>query len=356
MSFDLKLDRLAIHYVDRKSAKPGFARTEKDIGKFHPAIDQFFLNIAKEIWDAPNQGSTRSAKFVEEGHPRLKPSVAREAIEQIIASTEDFFAISKSLAQHLHDNTPPQVTRASLLAIMRLTHLKENNAFVSIVKIRHDDKDFVRLLADDLTELDVETVENMLLQEIQKGACIPHPHRSDYHLKVIDKQAPTDPARYFTENFLGCLTKMSDQYQTTHLLSELERFARKEDLPLASEKLPGVIKLLQEQDNIVTTETVIDTVEQQQVFGDGFQRTALKTYVEQDSRLGPLDIPPQAFGRRGKAAKILRRLTYHFRDPELRGVTLSGPPGALERIASVDGDVITFHIETDKNGYRIRYE
>lgn len=355
MPCDLQLNRLAIHYVDRTSQSPVYAPREQDVAALHPTIVGFLLGLVSVVWDALDTGPTRAGRFVPDDHGRLGPSAARQCLHTILQGEDGFFDISKDLAQHLYQQSPGTAS-PGLLAVMRMVRPNDGAVFVALLKIRHKDESFVRVLGEALTQLEVEQVENMLLREVQKGAIIPHPYKTEYDLKVIDKQATDDPARYFTENFLGCLTKKSDEHQVKRLLPELQRYARDRGMPVATEKLPHVVAALQERNTDVTTTVLAEVVREQEVFGPDLQPDDFITYIEQQSDVGPVDIPRARFARRGKRAEQPRRLTYSFLDPDLRGVTLSGPPETLARILSIDGDVFTFRIQTIRDGVSVDYE
>lgn len=356
MSSGLRLDRLAVHYVDRNAEEPVYATGEQNVVVLHPTIVGFLMNLVDEIWDAPDSGSTRSGLFVLDDHERLRPSFVKRWADEIAVAgdpeSDRFFATSKALAEHLHQQSHPRAS-AGLLAVMRLT--SSDSCFVALIKIRHRDESFVHVLSDALTQLDVEQVQNMLLPNIQKGVIIPHPVRSEYHLKVIDKQASEDPAQYFVEDFLGCITKKSDEHQVKKLLSELQSYAHDRDLPLAIEKLPQVVTCLQEKETDIDTPMVAEVAQEQEVFGPDFQPDDLTHYITSESDLGPVDIPRQRFSRRGKTGQRPRRLTYRFRDPHLRGVVLTGPAETLRRLTQADGDIFTVQIETSRNSIDIDY-
>jgi hypothetical protein len=354
MSPSLELNRLAIHYVDRNADGPVYAPREQDVATLHPTIVDFIVGLVSRVWDAEDTGSTRSGHFVPDDHERLGPSVTKQCVGRILDDDAGFFDASKDLALRLYRKSHPRAS-PGVLAVMRLVHVDEGSMFVAILKIRHTDRSFVRVLSDALTHLEVEQVENMLLRDIQKGAIVPHPYRHEYDLKVVDQQADDDPARYFTEDFLGCLTKKSDEHQVRKLLPELEKYARKRRLPLTPARLPRVVTALQERGEDVTTDLLVEMVQKQAVFGPGFRPDDFRTYVERESELGALDIPKQRFARRGKTAERPRRVVYRFHDPKLQGVTLSGPPETLARLVSVDGDTVTFSIQTVKDGFHVDY-
>jgi hypothetical protein len=355
MTLNLELNRLAIHYVDRSSPGPIYAPREQNIAALHPTIVGFLLSLVSVVWNALDTGTTRSGRFVPDDHERLGPSVVKRCIHTILRGDAGFFDTSRDLAQHLYRQSPGTAS-PGLLAITRVVRPDDGAIFVALLKIRHKDESFVRVLGEALTQLEVEQVENMLLREVQKGAIIPHPYKTEYDLKVVDKQATDDPAKYFTENFLACLTKKSDVHQIKKLLPALQRFGRDRELPVATEKLPQVVAALQERNTDVTTTVLAEVVREQEVFGPGLQPDDFVTYIEQQSDVGPVDIPRVRFARRGKRAEKPRRLTYRFLEPDLRGVTLTGPPETLASILSVDGDVFTFRIQTTRDGVSVDYE
>jgi hypothetical protein len=352
MSLNLELNRLAIHYVDKNSETLEYAPGEQDTKALNSTITEFLLGLVSKVWDAPDTGSTRSGHFVPDDHEQLGPSLAKQCAHTILHEEDRFFDTSKDLAQHLYRQSPGTAS-PGLLAVVRLVRPNDQEVLVALLKIGHKDESFVRVLEEALTQLEVEQVENMLLRDIQKGAIIPHPHRGDYDLKIIDKIAAGDPARYFVEGFLGCLTKKSDEHQVKRLLPELRRYARERDLPVMGERLPRVIAALQERETNVTTRVITEVVQENEALGPDFQPGDLETYIDQESDLGQVDIPPEQFVRRGKTH---RKITYTFRDPRFRGMTISGPPRVLEDILSVEHDTVTFFLQTTRDGFEVRYE
>jgi|GEM_PF-1070836 len=355
MTLDLRLNQLAIHYIDKKSQILRLAADGQGQGELNPTIVDFLLGLVGKVWHAADTGSTRSGHFRDEESQSQNLLLAKSYIGNILHEQDSFITSSQKLAEHLYAQTPATAS-SGLLAIMQLIEPTNNANYTAILKIRHKDSNFVKLLDEALTNLEVEHVENMLLDDIQKGAIIPHPHKPDYDLKVIDKQATNDPAKYFTEYFLGCTTKKSDEHQVKRLLPELRSYAEARGLSFDIEKLPRLVATLQKEGANVTTDTIAKAVQKQELFGSQFQSDDFKAYVRQESALGALDIPGKRFARRGKTGTTSRQLTYYFRDPDLRGVTISGPPHLLANILQSSGDTVTFHIQTTKEGYDVRYE
>jgi hypothetical protein len=355
MSSSLKLRQFAIHYVDKSSQRLTYGPEVQVADALDPTIVAYMLNLVYRVWSAVDTGSTRSGRFGQsQGRPE-QPLVAKSHLKNILHDRDDFLDCSRRLAQHLYEQAPTTAS-PGLLAVLKLARAGDNVPFVAILKIRHKNENFIRVLDEALTQLEVEHIQNMLLDEIQKGAIIPHPHRNDYDLKVIDRQAANDPARYFTQDFLGCITKKSDEHQVKRLLPELREYAAKRGLPFATEKLPGLVASLQTAGPAVTTDVITAAVQEQDIFGREFEPRDFKVFVRQDSALGPVDIPDTQFLRRGKTGRTARRLTYHFRDPEFRGVTISGPPHMLANILSVDGDQVSIRIDTTRDGFDISYD
>ncbi len=355
MSLDLDLKRLAIHYVDKKTNRLEHASQEQNVEVLSTTIIKFFLDLVSEVWTKEDKGPNRSAGFVPDDDAKRGPSVVKQNFEDLCRQGgEHFFRASKALATHLYQQTPGTAS-PGILAIMQLKRHSDRETFIAILKIRHKDERFVRVLSQALTQLDVEQVNNMLLSDIQKGAIIPHPHKDNYDLKLIDKNVADDPAQYFAEGFLGCLSKKSDEHQVKKLLPELSQFAQKRGLPLMKEKIPDIVNALQEQGTNITTSVIAEIVHNRGIFGPDLQLDDFKTYLNEESTLGPIDIPPDRFNGRGKTF-IPRKITIKFRDRNLRGVTISGPAETLTDILSIEGDMAIFHIETTRNNYDINYE
>lgn len=355
MSLDLRLNQLAIHYIDKKSQILKLAAEGQGHDELNPTIADFLLRLVGKVWHAADTGSTRSGHFRNGENQAPDQLGAKLYIDNILQKQDCFITSSQKLAEHLYQQTPITAS-PGLLAIMQLIEPDKGATYAAILKIRHNDGNFVTLLDEALTNLEVEYVENMLLDDIQKGAIIPHPHKPAYDLKVIDRQAANDPAKYFTEYFLGCVTKKSDEHQVKRLLPELRSYAEARGLSLNIEQLPRLVAALQERETNVTADIITKAIQKQELFGPQFQSDDFKAYVTQESDLGMLDIPGNRFARRGKTGANPRQLTYHFRDPELRGITISGPPHVLANILHTSGDAVSFHIQTTKEGYDVRYE
>jgi hypothetical protein len=350
----LQIDRLAIHYIDTINKKIDYAKSEENVKDLRPAILEFFLRLVKDVIDAEDAGPTYSAKFFTVDD-ELGPSVVNQHIQNIVGNEESFFEESKSIANHLFKVSPPNAS-AGVLAVILLREHDGKNRYISLIKIRHVDRNFVTLLEASLTQLGIEEVKKMLLEEIQKGAIIPHPDREKYELKLIDKQIPGEPAIYFVEKFLGCRTKISDDNQVKGIITALQDYGAGKKLPVLKEKLPEVIATLQETGKNVSTKSLAETVQKVGLFDGPVDSKDLVSYIEEKSEIGPIDIPVQSFSKRGKTGRTSRQMRYRFSDPQYKNVTISGPVDLLGKIISIKGDTATFTIRTTRNGFSIDYD
>ena len=355
MSNNLRISQLVVHYVDNKTERLELAQHEQDVSALESTITDFLLSLVDKVWKAPDKGSTRSGYFAKDDQNQLLSSVAGRHLNRIIESEDDFFDASLELARLLYQESPGTAS-AGLLAVLRLIRTTDDAIFVALLKIRHKDENFVKVLDDVLTQLEVEQVENMLLQKVQKGAIVPHPTKDNYDIKIIDVVASDDPAIYFVDKFLGCVTKKSDEHQVKKLLPELQKYAHEADLTIRSERFPQVIATLQEQETNITSRVIAEVVHECEVFSPDTQLNDLDRFITQASDLGDVDIPPKSFSGRGRTHQIPRLVTYSFFDPNFRNVKLSGPPGVFNNILSVDGDTVTFQLRTTRDGYNVTYE
>ncbi len=346
MELPLKLERFAFHYVDMKLDRPVYAEQEVDLARLPEPIQEFLLAMVSEIWDAPDAGTTRSARFAES----QEASPARVCLETLLKDDGAFFAASRQIADLLRQRSHPSAS-PGVLGVMRLAHYETGKRFVALVKIRHRDEQLVRLEAPNLPRLDVERVQNVLRKEIQKGALLPHPDKDDYDVKVIDAQSREDPAAYFTEKFLGCYSKKSDDLQVRKLTPALERFAEERELSLAVERLPQVFQRLQDQPEDITAPVLAEAISEEGLFGEPVAPEEFSEYLDQ-VHLGDLDIPKEQFERKRKTA---RKVIYRFIDPELEGLEISGPPEVLSRILKAEGDQVIFTVSTDSGGFHFGY-
>ena len=353
MTDNSKIDllRCAYHFVDKRSGVLRCSTAELDLRAANPAICQFFEEMTANFWNAEDSGITVSGVFASADSPS-GPSQVQPRIAAVLADPANFFDQSVALAAGLYDCSPTNASPGVLVALL-CRHAENDQRFLALYKLRYRDETIVRLLdGGQVPQLEAEQIRNILLKELQKGALIPHPSRREFDLKVTDRQGD-EPAAYFKEKFLGCLTKKSDEHQVRRLLPELERFAHQAGLDLAPERLAGVIADLRAATDSITAEALADVVEHRELFGRGFSRANFLTFLQGSDNLAGLDIPPTTFQRAGNAE---RKIIFEFAHGVLEDVILSATPEALVEILSVDGDTVTFTIRTTSGGYQIRYE
>lgn len=352
MTCPLALERLAFHYVDKSCPEPAFSSQAPEVALLDQTIQDFLVSLAAEVWEADDAGNTRSGRFAGDENPVLGASAARPLIETILNDPDGFFEASKGLATLLFQHSPGNAS-PGVLCLMRLFDPETKRPYAAVIKVRYRDERFVRLLTGDGPQLSVAQIDKMLLREVQKGALTPHPQRSNFDLKVIDKQQAGDPAVYFTERFLGCLTKKSDEHQVKSLAPELSRYAEQRGLEVAPEKFPAVIRALQAQPEVVTTQVLAAQVAGQGLFGEAFDVQDFEQFVEVESNLGELDIPSEKFGRTRSAP---RRITYTFQSPPYRGLKISGPPEAFAQLLAHENGQVVFRVEVPPDGFDVDYE
>lgn len=350
MDPEIQLNRFAYHYVDPQAAEPLFAAREQDVASLPEEIRAFLLSLAAEVWDAPDAGSTRSARFKFSDQEEAERQEARHLIEVALEGGDDFINVTCQLAELLHRQSP-QTASAGLLGVMRLWDANNDQAYLALVKIRYRDEGFIRLSGDGLPELAIEQVERILLKDVQKGALYPHPDKPAYDLKIVDSQARDDPAAYFTEKFLGCDSKKSDDLQIKKLTPTLERYAQERDLPIVLDKVSQVISDLRQKNENISAGVLAEVVEEKQLFGTEFAAEDFQEFLEQ-SDLGKLDIPAEEFQHKRRSS---RRLVYRFLDPEYEGLEISGPPEAFRQVLSSKGGEVVFEVRVTPDGFEFSY-
>ncbi len=353
MKYLFKIDRVAIHYVDAKNDRLAFAPQEVDVAKLDPRIGDFFLELVTEVWEEKDAGNVGSARFVLEDNEDSEGTVVKNCVDQILKSRSDFFSASKKLAKHLYKITPNNAP-AGLLAVIRVTHLADQSSYVALMKIRHKDEDIIKASGRELTQLDVEDIQNRLVKEIQKAAISPHPSKKEYDLKLVDKQVG-EQTKYFPK-FLGCQSKQSDEHQVKRLLPTMETYAENRKIPIKKERLHRVVVTLLSKGDSITTSSITEAVGEIRVFGDNFDQKDFEKYLQQESDIGPVDIPFESFAHSGKTAKAKRNITYRFKGEDYGGLTIKGRPEVFDRIISTERDKVIFRVETTKEGFSVIHE
>ncbi len=234
-----RLHHLALHYIgasgetwDRRSGAP------VDLETLDPTIRDLLLKILGEAWDKTDAGSVQAARF----DPRpAKPE--RRQLRQVLEGLERqvwngaaahraaargdrFFERSLDVEQRLFECTPRSASSGLLLVADFAFGARRH---LAVLKMRHADDRLVTLAPGSLTELTVQEIKMMLTREILKGIIWPHPVNPSFDLKLFDDQARAEqpPARYFTEEFLGCPRHDSDARRAASLSDLPARLARR---------------------------------------------------------------------------------------------------------------------------------
>ena len=125
---------------------------------------------------------------------------------------------------------------------------------------------------------------------------------------------------------------------------------------MAIEQIPTIIETLQNQETNITTNSLARVVDENILFGRGFNRDDFVAYINSSEALGPIDITSASFRGRGKKREVPRSVVCSFVVPRYQGLTIIGKPGVIKEILRSEGDRVTFHLETTRDGVSIVYE
>jgi hypothetical protein len=346
----ITLIQLVVHFVDKKNHKLDIAPSEQNVSSLDPIVVTFLSDLISDLWVSNDSGTTTSARF-SRSNPSAQP--VQDRIASIRRDEKNLYDCSVEMARHLFDVSTPNAS-TGLLAVVRYKQSSNRSVYVAILKIEVKDEKLVKLLSSSLTKLTVEDVQNRLLGDILKGAIYPHPQRSDYDLKVTDKQASSNEnTLYFSRDFLGCESKKSDDHQVKVLITELERYAQDANIPFANELVPGFVTALQDLNRDITTTNLSILAQDTKLFGCDFNQDHFIDHIQNNSKIGNIDIPKNILLKRGTGQKdISRVLKIKIIDPKYRGVLIIGPAKLIKDIMVTDGDTVTFTIQTTKDGFR----
>lgn len=349
----VNLTNFVVHYVDPKEPGPEYSPGEVLIDNMPPAVNEFLLQTLadKQLFAATAEGRAHTGIY--DGNP--SSSDVRRRIEDItFGGSAGFFEASRWLANRLHSVSPKNAT-AGVLAILRLIEEEQGVPLAILLKIRHDRETFVRLAHEARTELDVQQVDGILQKEILKGACLPHPSRSNYDATVIDRQmAGKDVAGYFATGFLSLRPNESDATVIEHLLDELGEIARKLDTRLAKERVPEFIAALRRKNEPITSQIIVNTANETGLFSHGVELQQVSDRLVK--KFGSIDLLPTNFRGRGKFQQIERELIYEIVGPRGSIITVNGSAEVMQEIVTRSGDAIHFAIETTNEGCRVKYK
>lgn len=260
LAFDIQ--RVAIHFVDKKGKKPTLSPDEIDLGSYAPddrkIIQGFLSEHLARSWGAEVAGKTRAASFA-------GGSAVQAAYQALAADSSGFFQSSRELAERLYRESPPKAS-PGLLMVLWFEAADTPGPFLGLFKLEPGERDQVALKSgragNFLLDLAVERIQWALPEpdRVLKWALVPHPpappDEPQFDLKLRDQQSGTDPAVYFTEGFLGCAPKPNARQQMGAAFDALAAHAEKAH-PDKSWK-PGIKPLIEalSKERVITAPVV----------------------------------------------------------------------------------------------------
>lgn len=271
MNRRFQLKHLVLHYIGMRPVEPeepGAPAKQKwqrqadklqEIPALEGAIVDHLLALIEDVWYHADASGVHSARFepnpTDPDRKKLR-GYLREIREKVWEvppedpqSAQGFLVLSRAIDDRLYECTTLAAS-PGLLMVADFAYVGTGERHLALLKIRHSDEQFVTILQDSLTDLQVQDVEMMLTTEILKGMIWPHPSRPDYDLKLIDHQAKfrPKPADYFAVEFLGCEAKVTDMRQAAELPSTMPRtLAKQHDLQLDADQTDDFVVELIEQ-------------------------------------------------------------------------------------------------------------
>ena len=346
----IKLERFAFHFVDKANGIVQYSPHEEKLAAIHPTIIDFFEELTHKLWDAEDSGNTVSGHF----STGVNPSSAAPFIHGILANETTLLQNSTNLAKLLFQVSPGNAS-PGVLAVLTFVETITKRRHVAIYKIRCEDTRIIRILSGgNLPELSVEEVQNILLKELQKGALVPHPDRQAYDLKLTDLQSTLEPSKYFGTNFLGCISKKADEHQIKKLVPELLNYGSENHIAIDTERIPAVLEALGRQTGSVTLPVIEEVIEEEKLYDAGYSRQTFSDFAERSPNLQQFDVDAQKLAKKKNGDP--RKLTYLINAPDLDGIVISGPPEAMRRIRTTQGDTVIIHIEALEANLEIKYE
>ena len=261
MPLAFEIQRVAIHFVDKKGKKLTLSPDEIDLASYAPddqkIIHGFLSEHLARSWGAEVAGKTRAASFAD-------GSAVQAAYQTLTADSSGFFQSSRDLAERLYRESPPKAS-PGLLMVLWFEVPGTPGPFLGLFKLEPGERDQVALKSKAgrfLLDLAVERIQWALPEpdRVLKWALVPHPpaptDEPQFALKIRDLQSGTDPAVYFTEGFLGCAPKPNPRQQLGAALDALGAHAEKAH-PDKSWK-PGIKPLIEAlgQERVITADAL----------------------------------------------------------------------------------------------------
>ena len=106
---DISLEKLAVHFVDRKNNDLKLAKSEYDTQSLDSRVEKFLIDLIDKVWDAEEKASMYSGKFALPNDPKLSLTTKKH-IEDIRNDRGIFFEITKNIATHLYQQSSPNAS------------------------------------------------------------------------------------------------------------------------------------------------------------------------------------------------------------------------------------------------------
>jgi nucleoid-associated protein YejK len=345
MADDFHFERIALHLVDRSLPGPRFSEREIDLDDYEdPAdrqvIEAFFSGHLEDVWQAEEGLRTRAALFETD-------SQVKSCYQELLADSDQFYGVSRLLAQHLHDVSKKVTTTKGLFIVLWFRRRGDERPFLGLFKMDHGPTEKVTLRLQEtkalLLDLVVQHIDQALPDpggRVQKWAILPHPTRPAFDVKVKDETSRTEPAQFFL-NFLGAKATLSEKRQADVLFEAMRAYA--EERYAGQDWKAALIEAANQLEKRpqITPDIVAEVMEDTPGL-EGFQKGVfLKTLIGMN--VGDLNISPDTL----RVIKIVYELPS--------GIILRGPRRAMEslvELVEVDGET-EFRIRS--KGYKKSY-
>jgi hypothetical protein len=319
------VDRIALHFVDRRLSEPKLAKREVALSSFTreediSTLNRFFDGHLTSAWKSDEGRVTLAASF--------SPGAFLQQYHKDLSQDPNlFFTYSCEIAKRLHNAS--RGTRASPGVLMALLFHEEGDGqhYLGLFKMDPGTADKVTLVRDHagevLLDLAVQHIEQSFPDpddKVLKWAIIPHPTRLKYDLKVKDEQGGADPAQYFM-SFLGCAPGLSEKKQVAAVLDHLAGYTAQHH---PQDDVQGVIEEVLEElvsQETITTETLVDAIKHQGGLTDFDESVFRQSLAE--AQVGEVSVTPA----------IVRAVKVQYSLPS--GITIKGPRAAIEKLVEI---------------------
>ncbi|GAP21223.1 nucleoid-associated protein [Leptolinea tardivitalis] len=290
-----KLISLAYHLVDKKKPELKFSQGVIKAIDLPKEILDFFVELTDKLIQTNDSGNCVSGNF--------QKVDAETLIKDILDAPEKLFDDSIELANILFESSPKNASRG-LLAILHCHDGIINKDFLAIYKIKCEDEKIIKIVTgEQIPQLKVEELRDILFRQLQKGAIYPHPNKKNFDIKVFDLQTQDEPRKYFSQVFLGCKTKLSDEHQIKRLVPELNKFSLTNGIKFYKEKVPRFLSTIGQIKGDIEIQDVEKAIKEQQLFGEGYTSEKFHNYVIQSNDLADFKIESPLLLKMGTGIK-----------------------------------------------------